>query len=281
MDVGVGLPATIPGASGEQVLEAARRAESAGFASVGIIDRLVYDNFEPLTALAAVAAVTERVRLTTAILIAPNRGNAALLAKQAASVDAISGGRLVLGIGLGGRDDDYEISGVPTRGRGKRLEEYMEEMQRHWKDGDVGPHPGRDGGPPFWVGGGVDAAYRRAAEYGQGWIMGGGTPEMLADGAEKTRAAFKEAGRDEEPRIGALAYFALGDTAEEDARNYLSHYYAFMGEYADMIVQSAATDEETVKGYVQGFEQAGCDELILFPCSPAPEQVDLLAKVVL
>ena len=167
------------------------------------------------------------------------------------------------------------------KGRGKRLEDYIEEMQRHWSEGDIGPKPARDGGPPLWLGGPVDAAYRRAAEYGQGWIMGGGTPEMLAEGAEKTRAAFKQAGRDDEPRIGALAYFALGDTAEEDARSYLGHYYAFLGEYADMIIQSAATDEETVKGYVQGFEQAGCDELILFPCSPDPEQADLLAKVVL
>jgi len=281
MDVGVGLPATIPGASAEHVLEAGRRADSAGFASVGIIDRLVYDNFEPLTTLAAVAAVTERVRLTTAILIAPNRGNAALLAKQAASVDAISGGRLVLGLAIGARDDDYEAAGVPTKGRGRRLEQYMEELQSHWSEGDIGPKPARAGGPPLWVGGSVDAAYRRAAQYGQGWIMGGGTPEMLAEGAEQTRAAFKEAGRDDEPRIGALAYFALGDTAEEDARSYLGDYYAFMGESADMVVQSAATDEDTIKGYVQAFEQAGCDELILFPCSADPEQVELLAKVVL
>ncbi|MBA2421300.1 MAG: LLM class flavin-dependent oxidoreductase [Thermoleophilaceae bacterium] len=155
------------------MLEAGRRADSAGFASVGIIDRLVYDNFEPLTTLAAVAAVTERVRLTTAILIAPNRGNAALLAKQAASVDAISGGRLVLGVAIGARDDDYEAAGVPTKGRGRRLEQYMEELQSHWSEGDIGPKPARAGGPPLWVGGrssfSQGTSVRRAGDYPSAW----------------------------------------------------------------------------------------------------------------
>src|SRR5882757_6879683 len=108
MDVGIGLPATIPGVEGDQVVEWARRAEARGFSSLGTLDRLVYGNYEPLIALAAAAAVTERIRLTTAILIAPMRANAAMLAKQAASVDALSGGRLVLGIAVGGREDDYE-----------------------------------------------------------------------------------------------------------------------------------------------------------------------------
>jgi len=103
-----------------------------------------------------------------------------------------------------------------------------------------------------------------------------------AEGAEKTRQAFRDAGRDEEPRIGALAYFGLGENAEEAARRDLTHYYAWMGEeMAGMIASSAATDEETVKGYLQAFEGAGCDEVIFFPTSPDPEQVDLLAKVAL
>ena len=92
MDVGIGLPATIPGANREQILEWARKAEQRGFSSLGTIDRVVYANYEPLIALAAAAAVTERIRLATTILLAPNRANGALLAKQAASVDALSAG---------------------------------------------------------------------------------------------------------------------------------------------------------------------------------------------
>lgn len=282
MDIGVGLPSTIPGVTAEQILDAARRAEARGFPSVGVLDRIVYDNFEPLMTLAAVAVVTERVRLTTAILIVPARANPALLAKQAATVDALSGGRLSLGVAIGGRDDDYEASGIPTRRRGERLEEMLEAMQGHWRAGDVGPPPAQAGGPPLWVGGTVDAAYRRAARFGIGWIMSGGTPDQLAEGAEKTRQAFRDAGREEEPRIGALAYFALGDDAEAIAHRDLTRYYAWLGEEtAEMIASSAATDEATVGGYVQAFEAAGCDELLFFPTSPDPGQVDLLAATVL
>src|SRR3954470_7294498 len=108
MEVGIGLPATIPGVTGEQVLEWARRAEARGFSTLGTIDRLVYGNYEPLIALAAAAAVTERSALTTAIMIAPYRLNAALVAKQAATVHRLSGGRLTLGAAVGGREDDYE-----------------------------------------------------------------------------------------------------------------------------------------------------------------------------
>src|SRR4051812_7293318 len=111
MEVGIGLPTTIPGVTGEQVLEWARRAEARGFSTLGTIDRIVYPNYEPLIALAAVAGVTERIRLATTILIVPYRANAALVAKQAATVDHVSGGRLVLGVAVGGRRGDYALSG--------------------------------------------------------------------------------------------------------------------------------------------------------------------------
>lgn len=168
MDVGIGLPATIPGVEPDQLLEWARRAEARGFSSLGTIDRIVYGNYEPLIALAAAAAVTEKIRLTTAILIAPNRANGALVAKQAATLDHLSGGRLVLGAAVGGREDDYEVSGVDFHTRGRRFDEMLSEWKRIWSGesfgtaGAIGP-AARNGGPKLIIGGSVDASYRRAA----------------------------------------------------------------------------------------------------------------------
>jgi alkanesulfonate monooxygenase SsuD/methylene tetrahydromethanopterin reductase-like flavin-dependent oxidoreductase (luciferase family) len=286
MQVGIGLPSVVPGVTGEQLVEWARRAERAGFSTLGTIDRLVYSNYESLVSYAAAAAVTERIRLTSDILIVPYRANAALLAKQAATVHHLSGGRLELGVAIGAREDDYEASGVPTKGRGRRFEEMLDEMKRIWAGesrghaGAIGPDV--SGRPPsILVGGSGDAAFRRAAKYGDGWTAGGSPPEQFAQGREKALVAWRDAGREGQPKTTALAYFALGDDPEGDARRSVGDYYAWLGDYGDQIVQSVAKSEEMVKGYVAAFEQAGCDELILFPSSSDPEQVDLLAAAAL
>jgi alkanesulfonate monooxygenase SsuD/methylene tetrahydromethanopterin reductase-like flavin-dependent oxidoreductase (luciferase family) len=275
MDVGIGLPSTIRGATGAQIVEWARRAEARGFTSLGTIDRIVYANYEPLTALAAAAAVTERIKLVTSILIAPLRVSGAMLAKQAASVDALSGGRLVLGVAVGGREDDYEAAGAAFGQRGKAFDRMLEPGREIWDGDAIGPaaHPSGIGG------GAADAAFRRAAAH-DGWILGGGTPDQFREGAAKLEAAWQAAGRDGKPRTIALAYYALGDNAQEAAQAYLGDYYAFLGDYAQMVVDSAAKDPDTVRAYVQGFADAGCDELILFPSDPDPEQVDRLADAV-
>src|SRR5919198_6697581 len=142
MDLGVGLPAAVPGTAGDLVLEWARRAERGPFASLGVLDRVAYDNYDPFVALAAAAAVTTRPRLVTMVVIAPLRG-AALLAKEAASLDALSGGRLTLGLALGARVEDYEVSGVEHRDRGKRFDDQLAYMREAWEDGRIGPRPNR------------------------------------------------------------------------------------------------------------------------------------------
>ena len=283
MDIGIGLPNAVSNTTRQQLLDWARAAEEAGFSSLGTIDRIVYPNYEPIIALTAAAAITERIRLATSVLLGPLRMNPAIVAKQMLSLDAIAGGgRAVLGIGLGGREDDYRVSGASMSARGEWQDRAVAQIRRIFDgaDGDegkIGPRPHRSG-PSMIVGGSVAASFRRAARHGDGWIMGGGAPDQFADAARQLNSAWSEQGRDGQPRKMALAYFSLGDHAEHDANQYLLDYYAFLGEeLSGMIARSAAKDAETVKAYVAGFENAGCDELILFPSSADVVQVERLA----
>jgi alkanesulfonate monooxygenase SsuD/methylene tetrahydromethanopterin reductase-like flavin-dependent oxidoreductase (luciferase family) len=279
MKVGIGLPNSVPDVTGKELTEFARRAESEGFSSLGTIDRIVFGNYEPLVALAAAAAVTERIELMTSVMLGPLRLNAVQTAKQALSVNQLSGGRLTLGIGLGARGDDYEASGVEHKDMASKFEAFLDALEKTFADETIGPRGA--GVPKILIGGSVEASFRRAARYGEGWIAGGSPPDMYAGMAEGVRKAWSEAGREGEPRLAGLAYFALGESAEQDAVGYLTDYYAFLGEeMAQKIAGSAATDVETVQGYLTAFEAAGCGELIMFPCSGDPTQADLLGKAI-
>jgi alkanesulfonate monooxygenase SsuD/methylene tetrahydromethanopterin reductase-like flavin-dependent oxidoreductase (luciferase family) len=283
VDVGIGLPNAVSGTTRRQLLDWARAAEDAGFSSLGTIDRIVYANYEPLIALTAAAAVTERIRLATTVMLGPLRMNPAMVAKQVLSLDAFAGGgRAVLGIGLGGREDDYLVSGVSMSSRGQWQDRAIAQIRRIFDgvDGDeakVGPRP-QGTGPSLIVGGSVAASFERAARHGDGWIMGGGTPDQFSDAVQKLDAAWSEQGRQGQPRKMALAYFSLGADAERNADRYLLDYYAFLGEELRMIAGSAAKDADMVKRYVAAFERAGCDELVMFPSSSDPAQVGLLAE---
>jgi alkanesulfonate monooxygenase SsuD/methylene tetrahydromethanopterin reductase-like flavin-dependent oxidoreductase (luciferase family) len=288
MDIGIGLPSTIPGVDRNSLLTWARKAEERGFSTLGTIDRVVYGNYESLIALAAAAAVTERIRLTSDILLGPLRGNGAVLAKQAATIDSLSNGRLTLGIAVGLREDDYASTDTPFDERGTLFDAQLAEMKRIWAGedrgmaGPIGPPPAREGGPELVIGGNVSAVIRRVAEYGDGWTMGGGTPDQFRDMSTKIKEAWSQAGRDETPRLIALCYFGLGDGAEQAAEEDLGHYYAWLGdEIAGQIIASAATEEDTTRAYRDGFADAGADELICFPTSTDPGQVDLLADAVM
>ena len=205
MKVGIGLPNAVRGVNRAGIVEWAQRAERAGFASLGTLDRLVYANYESLIALAAAAAVTERIELVTDILIAPLRSNTALLAKQAATIDSLSAGRLTLGLAPGGRKDDYEASGVDFTQRGRIFDQQLEEMTAVWRgERGIGPAPRQDGRPGLLIGGRTDIAYQRAAKYADGWTIGGGTPTMISQALGKLTEAWTAAGRVGRPRTMAL-----------------------------------------------------------------------------
>jgi alkanesulfonate monooxygenase SsuD/methylene tetrahydromethanopterin reductase-like flavin-dependent oxidoreductase (luciferase family) len=159
-------------------------------------------------------------------------------------------------------------------------------MKRVWSGeefgtaGGIGPAPARPGGPEVILGGGTEASFERVARLADGWIMGGGTPDMFAQRAVGVDQAWRDAGRAGRPRKLTLAYFALGPDARAQADGYLGHYYAWLGEWAGQIAAGAAVSAEMVRGYAAAFEAAGCDEVIFVPTSSSLDQIGLLAEAI-
>lgn len=279
MQIGVGLPSTIKHVSGATVLDWARLADSGPFGSVGVLDRLRYDSLDPLATLAAAAAVTTRVRLATTVVIGPLR-NTALLAKEVASIDQLSGGRLTLGLALGARRDDYEAAGVSYEQRGQRLSDQLVTLRDIWEDESVGPRPIQPSGPDLIVGGTDDSAFARAARHADGYMYGGGPPRAFASAARKAHAAWAEAGRPGEPQLWAMGYYALGEREAVAGRDYLLDYYAFTGPFAERIADALLTTPQSIVQFARAYAEAGCHQLVLFPTSADIDQLHQLAGIV-
>ncbi|MDH6453707.1 MULTISPECIES: LLM class flavin-dependent oxidoreductase [unclassified Streptomyces] len=284
MDIGVGLPTTVPDVTRDRLLTWAREADGYGFSTLGVLDRLVYDNHESLVSLAAAAAVTERIRLATTILIAPYRPGTALLAKQLASLDELSCGRLVVGLAAGGRDDDYRATGAAYGDRGRRLDALAVALREIWAGGGpvpgIGPRPG-SGGPRLLFGGHSPAAMRRAARHGEGWIAGGSSAAGFGELARRAGEIWTAEGRTGRPRTVALLYACLGPDARATAERYLRAYYAFIGPKAEMAARAVITDERELKDTIGRYAAEGCDELLVFPCTADLGQLDHLARAAL
>ncbi len=287
MKVGIGLPNTTPGATGKLIVDWARRAEERGFSALATIDRVAYPSFDSLVTLSAAGAVTERIGLLTNILLGPTRSTA-LLAKEAASVDQISGGRLVLGLGAGAREDDFVVIGKGFHDRGKRFDQQVADLQDAFagkpiegSDKPVAPLPAREDGVPIVIGGHSDAAVRRAARFGIGWTAGGAPPDQVVPIIARVREAWGQAGREGRPYIYALQYFSLGDEHIETSKHSILDYYAYFGGaergFAEYIPRSAERLRETQQAFADG----GVDELLWDPTVPDLDQVDLLADAVL
>src|SRR5579884_2346784 len=160
-EVGIYVPTPAADVQPDTVVAFGQRVEAAGLHSLWTLDRLVFDNQEPLLCLAALATTTRRVRLGTSVLLGTLRPPA-LLAKMVATLDVLSGGRMILGLGVGSRPDDFVAAGVPYAARGARLAEAMRVLRQVWSGaplahegrayqlaaGPIGPRPAQPGGPP-------------------------------------------------------------------------------------------------------------------------------------
>ncbi|TCP56804.1 alkanesulfonate monooxygenase SsuD/methylene tetrahydromethanopterin reductase-like flavin-dependent oxidoreductase (luciferase family) [Tamaricihabitans halophyticus] len=286
MRVGVGLPTTVPDLTGPVLVDWASESERLGFSTIGALDRLVYRNLEPMAALASAAAVTSRIGLAATVFIAPYRLDTGLFAKQAATVQEISRGRLTVGMSAGLRQDDFAATGATYQDRGRRLDTMIETCQAIWSGTAQGTHTGigpvpAQGRPALLVGGNSEAALRRVAKYADGWVAGSGSPQQYADMLSKLRDYWQEHGRTGTARAQALVFYALGPDAPTTAERHLSHYYAFLGRYAKVMVDKAVTDASQLREVIAGYREVGCAELLFFPCSGDLRQLELLARTAL
>ncbi|MEO8287937.1 MAG: LLM class flavin-dependent oxidoreductase [Chloroflexota bacterium] len=286
MKIGIGLPNPIPNTDGRTIVEWARRAEELGFSSLATIDRIAYPSYESMTVLAAAAGATERIGLLTNVLLGPTR-NPVLLAKEAASLDRLSGGRFTLGSAVGGRKDDFDLVGLDFSDRGKRWDAALELMHRAWRgeliEGStqpIGPRPTNGESVPLLMGGTSAAAIERIIRYGTGWTGSGG-PERAAPFVEQLQAAWKAAGKPGAPRLVALNYFALGPNAAEGIAAYIGDYYAFLGPMVQMFIDATPRTPDALRAIARSFEDAGYDEILFDPTIASIEQVELLAEAVL
>jgi alkanesulfonate monooxygenase SsuD/methylene tetrahydromethanopterin reductase-like flavin-dependent oxidoreductase (luciferase family) len=282
--IGIGLPNQIRNVRSTVIPEWARRAEDAGFSTLGTVGRIAYPGVMDTVALAAAAGATSRIGLLSTVLLGPV-WPAALLAKEAANIDGVSGGRFTLGVGLGGRPDDFVVDGLGARGTGKRLDQDIETYKRVWRgeapagcDNPLVPEGTRE--VPLLFGGGVPASFERVARSGQGYIGGSVPPAMIGPAFDGVRAAWADAGREGAPYLVAIAYFAFADL--EAGRGSVRDYYTTAGsDAAEFLASTVSGGAEAIKATARAFEDLGADELVFNPTSDDLDELARLAETVL
>ncbi|QBD80381.1 LLM class flavin-dependent oxidoreductase [Ktedonosporobacter rubrisoli] len=283
MKIGIGIPQF---EHPEQLFTWARRIDAGPFSSLGIYDRLVYSNYEPLITLAMAAAVTTRVRLMTEVLLAPLR-TTSILAKECATLDAFAQGRLTLGLSVGIREDDFLAAEVEYKKRGKRFDEQLIQLKRLWSGqalneqvGPIGPRPHQAGGPELILGGDSPAAIARAASLADGHLNGNDSAAHAAQAFRAVEKAWQEAGRAGKPRLIGQVNMALETQDSEQARQAVYDYYSIFGPFADYKARDMLTSRQQARDAIAAFRDIGADELMFYSWSSDPEQIERLIECI-
>jgi alkanesulfonate monooxygenase SsuD/methylene tetrahydromethanopterin reductase-like flavin-dependent oxidoreductase (luciferase family) len=286
MDVGLGLPTVLDGVEGTELVDWATAGEQAGFSVLGSLGRFVYHNHEELTTFAAAAGATRRIEFMPTVMVGPPRNNV-VLAKQAATLDHLSLGRFRLGVGIGGRADDYAVTGADYEHRGALLDEQLDALRSLWAqetpdgaDRPIGPAPYTPGGPMIVLGGFASPALRRAGRRGDGFLLGPVPLDRADSSLQVVRDAAEAAGRPT-PRLFAARYFALGDVDDEVWANSWGYYGSMGGEsLAKAVYQGVLRTTDDIRQVVDGLGELGVEELCLWPMARHGGQVEAVADAV-
>jgi alkanesulfonate monooxygenase SsuD/methylene tetrahydromethanopterin reductase-like flavin-dependent oxidoreductase (luciferase family) len=290
VEIGLTLPTMISGVDRETTRAWCRRIDAAPFSTLALGERIAYPNQELFATLSAAAVLTERVRLMTTVVILPMH-SAVEVAKAAATIDGLASGRLSLGVGVGGRDEDYRAMEAPYGRRHQRLDDQVAVMRRVWAGespfegvAPVGPAPVRPGGPPLYSGALGPKSIARSAHWAEG--VAGFTLDPIGEDHRRTfdgiEQAWEAAGRVDPPRHVTSFWCSLGEDGAERLRAYAHRYLAIFGdELADAMADvCSASSAERVREAMGRLEDAGCDEVLLVPTTADPDEVDRLAELV-
>ncbi len=271
-------------------LDQAERVEELGFDSLWVSEHMLFfvPTFDAITVLAAFAARTQRILLGSAILLLPLR-HPTVVAKEVASLDIISNGRIILGVGVGGEfPREFVACGVPVKERGRRTDEAIEVMRKLWsesgvnhdgrffhlEDANMQPKPVQKPGPPIWVAGRSEAAIKRAARLGDGYMPYLFSPERYRDSLEKVSALAQQQGRDPTAiEAGMYQFICLADTHEEARQRAIQDLSIRYNQPFDRIVDRycvLGTPDQCAERLGQ-YVEAGVRHFILVPIAPPPE----------
>ncbi|MFP8874038.1 MAG: LLM class flavin-dependent oxidoreductase [Myxococcota bacterium] len=290
MKVGICLPYAEPELDRQCLVDWCRAVDAGPFSSLSCGERIIGASRDMRVVLAAAAVLTERVRIVPSLYVLPMH-DAVRAAKEIATLDIISGGRVTLTVGVGGRQDDYRAVSASFAGRHPRMDEQIASMRRVWNgepgfEGapEVGPLPVQKGGPPILAGAMGPLAMARAARWADGVYAWSGNAQQAEMEAllGRARDAWQEAGRDTPPRPVGGFWFSLARDSETRLREYVFDYLRVFGEDAARAM-AAPMNRNTPEAVADGLDQmeaAGCEEVFLVPATADIEEVQRAAEVV-
>ncbi len=290
MKIGVCMPYMVRDYDRARILAWARMIDRGPFDSLSCGERITGHTYEMSTILAAAAAVTERVRIIPSLYVLPMR-SAVLTAKEAATLDVISNGRVSVVVGVGGRPNDYRAVGAPFARRHQRMDEQVAEMKRVWSGqpvfegaDEVGPTSPQGADIPIYAGAMGPKAIARAAKWADG-IYGtsmGGDREGHEAIFDMARAAWRDAGRTDKPYLMGSFWCSLSPDAERDLKAYVYNYIKYMGEDIGRGMAAAMTRHtaDSIREAIENVRAAGADELLICPATAHYDEVERLAELV-
>jgi alkanesulfonate monooxygenase SsuD/methylene tetrahydromethanopterin reductase-like flavin-dependent oxidoreductase (luciferase family) len=290
VEIGICMPYMERGYSRATTLEWCRRIDAGPFSSLSCGERITAWTQDMRVVLAAAAALTSRVRILPSLYVLPMRP-AALAAKEIATLDVLSGGRVAVTLGVGGRAADYRALGLPFERRFARLDEGVAVMKRVWAGEPpfpgaepVGPAPVQPGGPKLLAGVMGPKAIRRAAAWADGiygWSMDSSAAPVKRH-FDLARAAWRAAGRPERPRLVTGFWYSLADGAQAKLERYVYEYLLVAGEATARVAAGAvrASSPDAIRAALDAIEAEGADECLLVPATLEIAEVERAAELV-